>query len=318
METDFYRVYSEYLREKYGEKVYKLPVNLPVSCPNRDGYISFGGCIFCGEKAAGFESLSNEMSVTSQLEKNAEYIGKKYGAKKFIAYFQNFTNTYMPADMFEKYMREAAGFGVVEIDVSTRPDCVNEKYLEILKKIKEDTGVEISVELGLQTANYHTLEKINRGHLLAEFIDAVLTVKKFGFETCVHVILDFPSDECIDTVETAKIISALKVDGVKMHSLYVVKDTPLAKAFENGEITLLPVEEYVKRAVLFLRYLSPHTVIHRLVGRAPQEDTLLVNSGISWWKIKDMILESMQKENAVQGDLCTYLGGTGVKKFIIG
>ena len=157
METDFYRVYSEYLREKYGEKVYKLPVNLPVSCPNRDGYISFGGCIFCGENAAGFESLSNEMSVTAQLEKNAEYIGKKYGAKKFIAYFQNFTNTYMPVDMFEKYMREAADFGVVEIDVSTRPDCVNEKYLEILKSIKEDAGVEFSVELGLQTANYHPL-----------------------------------------------------------------------------------------------------------------------------------------------------------------
>ena len=318
METDFYRVYSEHLRKKYGEKVYKLPVNLPVSCPNRDGYISFGGCSFCGEKAAGFESLSNKMSVTDQLRKNADYIGKKYGAKKFIAYFQNFTNTYMPTDCFEKYMREAADFGVVEIDVSTRPDCVNKKYLEILKNVKDECGVEISLELGLQTANYHTLEKINRGHLLAEFIDAVLAVKKFGFETCVHVILDFPTDERLDTVETAKILSALGVDGVKMHSLYVVKDTPLAQAFENGQITLLPVEEYVKRAVLFLRYISPDTVIHRLVGRAPKEDTLLVNSGVSWWKIKDMILESMQKENAVQGDLCTYLGGAGVKKFIIG
>ncbi len=315
METDFYRVYSEHLREKYGEKVYKLPVNLPVSCPNRDGYISCGGCIFCGEKAAGFESLSSKMSVTAQLEKNAEYIGKKYGAKKFIAYFQNFTNTYMPTDIFEKYMREAAESGVVEIDVSTRPDCINEKYLEILKRVKAEYGVEISVELGLQTANYHTLKKINRGHQLAEFIDAVLQVKKFEFETCAHVILDFPWDTRLDTVETAKIISALGVDGVKLHSLYVVKNTPLAKMFENGEITLFPANEYVERAVLFLRYVSSKTVIHRLVGRAPEEDTLIANSGISWWKIKDMILENMQKENAVQGDLCTYLGGSGVAKF---
>lgn len=318
METDFYRVYSKYLREKYGEKVYKLPVNLPVSCPNRDGCISYGGCIFCGEKAAGFESLSNDMSVTEQLKQNADYIGKKYNAKKFIAYFQNFTNTYMPTDIFEKYMREAAEFGVVEIDVSTRPDCVSRKYLEILKGIKDDYGVEISVELGLQTANYHTLEKINRGHLLAEFIDAVLEIKQFDFETCAHVILDLPWDNRLDTAETAKILSALGVDGVKMHSLYVVKNTPLAEMYQRGEVELFPVEEYVERAVLFLRHISPKMVIHRLVGRAPESDTLVANSGISWWKIKDMILEHMQKENAVQGDLCTYLGGKGTAKYING
>ncbi len=164
-----YNVYSKYLKKKYGEKVYKLPVNIPVTCPNRDGTIGYGGCIFCGEEGAGFEILSNALSVSDQLKTNMEYIRKKYNTHKFIAYFQNFSNTYLSLDKFKSYIREACVDNVVEISISTRPDCVSEEYLLFLDEIRREKNVEISLELGLQTVNYHSLIKINRGHTLAEF-----------------------------------------------------------------------------------------------------------------------------------------------------
>ncbi len=304
-----YNVYSDYLKNKYGEKVYKLPVNLPVTCPNRDGRISRGGCIFCGETGAGYESLPADMPVSEQIKTNREYIGKKYGAKKFIAYFQNFCNTYMPPEHFEKYIKEAAEQGVVGIDISTRPDCVTEKHLEILTGIKKKYNVDISIELGLQSVNRKTLEIINRGHGLSEFIDCVLMIKSFWFDICVHLIPDLPWDTREDVIESAKIMSALKVNSVKLHSLFVVKNTKLAQMFEKGEITLFGAEEYAQRCAMFLKYLSPDIVIQRIVGRVPEEDSLTANDGMSWWRIKDRIIEILNSENARQGCLCNYLGG---------
>lgn len=305
-----YNVYSDYLKEKYGEKVYKLPVNLPVTCPNRDGRVSTGGCIFCGETGAGYESLSASMPVAEQIKTNRDYIGKKYGAKKFIAYFQNFCNTYMPLAELENVITQAANEGVVGIDISTRPDCVTDEHLKVIAGVAEKFGVDISVELGLQSVNSRTLERINRGHGLAEFIDCVLMVKKYGFDVCVHLIPDLPWDSREDVTDAAKILSALKVDSVKLHSLYVVKNTKLAEMFTGGEVKLLGAEEYAARCVEFLKYLSPDIVIQRIVGRVPEEDSITANDGMSWWKIRDRIVELMQKENVSQGSLCNYLGGS--------
>lgn len=304
-----YNVYSDYLKRKYGEKVYKLPINLPLTCPNRDGRVSQGGCIFCGESGAGYENLSPDMPVKEQISRNRDYIGRKYGAKKFIAYFQNYCNTYLPYDEFEKVITQAAEEKVVGIDVSTRPDCVTEKHLEILRFIAEKYSVDISLELGLQSVNGRTLDKINRGHGLAEFIDCVLMIKKYGFDVCVHLIPDLPWDIMDDVIDAAKILSALKVDSVKLHSLYVVKNTRLAQMYERGEISLLGAEEYAMRCVEFLKYLSPGIVIQRIVGRIPEEDSITANDGQSWWRIRDRILEIMQEQGVRQGELCNYLGG---------
>ena len=246
-----YNVYSDYLKNKYGEKVYKLPVNLPVTCPNRDGRISYGGCIFCGESGAGYESLSAYLSVKEQIKTNMDYISKKYSAKKFIAYFQNFCNTYLPLDEFEKYIEDAVEENIVGVDISTRPDCVTEKYLDILKKISDKYSVDISLELGLQSVNLRTLEIINRGHGLAEFLDCVMMIQKYGFKICVHLIPDLPWDTMEDVILSAKIMSAMKVDSVKLHSLYVVKNTKLADMYQKGEVKLLGAEEYAKRCVQF-------------------------------------------------------------------
>lgn len=309
MERFRYNTYSKHLKDKYGQKVYKLPINIPATCPNRDGTLGFGGCIFCGEEGAGYENLSNKISVKQQIETNSEYIRKKYKAEKFIAYFQNFSNTYVPLEKFKEYINDACQKDIIEISISTRPDCIKDEYLEFLKEVNENKSVEISFELGLQTVNYHTLDKINRGHGLAEFIDAVLRIKNYGFEICVHIILDLPWDTERDIIESSKIVSVLGIEQVKMHSLYIVKNTALEKMYNKNEIKLLSKDEYIKRAITFIEYLSPDIIIQRLIGRAPEENTILVNWNTSWWKIKNEIDELMDKMESFQGKKFNYMGG---------
>lgn len=298
-----YNTYSESLKKEYGEKVYKIPVNLPVTCPNRDGTLGKKGCIFCGDVATGFESLDNQLSVKEQLEKNITYISAKYKAKKYIAYFQNFTNTYMPLDLFESRMKEACIEGVVEVCVSTRPDCLDDAYLKILKKIQEDYNVKISIELGLQSINPTTLKKINRGHGLASFIDSAMRVKAYGFKICVHLIANLPWDSKEDFVEAGKVLSVLNVDYVKIHSLYILKNTKLGDAYENNEFELISPEDYVDRIASFIQVVSPDMVFQRLAARAPKELTLFCNWGMSWWKLKDMIDDTLEERNIYQGAL---------------
>lgn len=305
-----YTVYSDHLREKYGEKTYKIPINIAAGCPNRDGTLGVGGCIFCGERGTGFENLPNTWSVTRQLRENISVIGKKYHAAKFSAYFQNFTNTYIPLEELTAYLLEAAAFPeVVSLCISTRPDCLPQRYLEEIARIGAEHNKDVCIELGLQTVNYHTLAKINRGHSLAEFIDAVQRIKKLNFSCCAHVILNLPWDEDEDMIETAKILSALKVDYVKLHALYIEKNTPLAVLYQNQEIHLISLEAYVFRAVTFLEYLDPAIAIQRLVGRAPAEVTLFCNWNTSWWKIRDMIEAKLEYGDTWQGKKFTYLDG---------
>ncbi len=312
-----YRKYSDYLKNKYGEKVYKIPINLPTTCPNRDGECGSDGCIFCGDVGAGFESLENTLSVNQQLNKNIEYIGKRYKAKKYIAYYQNFTNTYMKVDSFKKYIEEAAKFtDVVEICISTRPDCIDERYLKVLKGLENEYNVKSTIELGLQSVNYKTLKKIKRGHSLAEFIDAVNLIHSYKFESCCHLILNLPWDDMTDVIEAAKIVSALRINQVKLHSLYILQNTELGRMYKEGEITIISAKEYVDRAVNFIEFLNPEIAIQRLAGRAPKESTLFCNWDMSWWRIRDMIEYKLEELDTYQGSKYDYLKGKAVRKFI--
>ncbi len=314
MKTGRYRQYSQHLMEKFGEKVHKLPVNLPGTCPNRDGSLGRGGCIFCDEDGAGFDCLDNTRSVKRQLAEGKAFFRRRFKAEKFIVYFQAFTNTYLPLDRFKENLLEAAGEDdVVGISVSTRPDCVNDRYLEFLAGIKEEKKLDINIELGLQTVNYRTLARVNRGHTLAEFIDAVLRVKKYGFEVCAHLILNLPWDDREDVAENAKVISALGVEYVKLHSLYVVRGTVLGDMYERGEISIISLDQYVARVALFLEYLDPAVVIQRLVGKGPQENLLFCNWGASWWLVKQKIEEYLERHDIYQGKRFDYLNGKAVR-----
>ena len=298
-----YNKFSQFLKDKYGSKVYKLPLNLPVTCPNRDGSLGWAGCIFCGEEGAGFENLSCEISVADQLEQNARYIGKNYGSEKFIAYFQNYSNTYLPYELFVKNISEACREGIVAIYISTLPDCIADRYMEFLAGLKEEKGIDIVMELGLQTVNYHTLKLLNRGHTLAEFIDAAIRIRKYRLEICAHYITDLPMDNVDDVTEGAKIISALGVSQVKCHSLFILKDTELERMYSRGEIQPITIDEFIDRTIRFLEYLNPDIVVQRLIGRAPAERTVFCNWNTSWWKLQDMIEAEMIEQNTCQGRL---------------
>ncbi|ONI43293.1 TIGR01212 family radical SAM protein, partial [Candidatus Epulonipiscioides gigas] len=301
---------------KYNEKVYKITINQAFTCPNRDGNCGTGGCTYCGEDGVAFETKDDTIDIKTQLNENIEFIGKKYNAKKFIAYFQNYSNTYTSLSNFKKMLIEIQHKNIVGVSISTRPDCINENYLEALRDFQYKTGYDVCIELGLQTVNYKTLKKINRGHSLAEFIDAVLRIQKYGFETVVHLILNLPWDEMIDVIESAKIVSSLNLTYVKLHALYLIKDSIMGQQFLNGEIKLISVEEYKERVITFLRYLKEDIVIQRIIGRVPEDYAIFANWGVSWWKIHDEIIEEMTKNSFKQGDLCNYLNGKAVKEKI--
>ena len=311
-----YRMISAFYKERYGEKAYKIPVALPLTCPNRDGSAGVGGCTFCGEIGAGYENRPASMTVKQQIDETVVHIAKKYKAYKYVPYFQNFSNTYLPPEKFHQYVEEACLEHVVGIAIATRPDCVHDAYLDILKDIQNKYGIDIYVELGLQSVNYHTLQKVNRGHTMAEFIDAVLRIKRYGFEVCAHMILNLPWDTMDDVIEGAKTLSALQVDQVKLHALYLVKNTKMARDYEAGEFTLISAEEYARRVVEFLRYLDPKIVLQRLVGRAPEENTIFTNWSMGWWRVQDLIDQIMEDEDISQGSGYDYLHGAAVQKFL--
>ena len=294
-----YRKISDFLREKFGEKVYKLPVKLDLTCPNRDGTCGVGGCIFCGEEGGSFEN--NFGSVRDQLLKNKELIKNKYKANKYIAYFQNFTNTYMPFEDFKRVIEESLIEGVVGISISTRPDYLPKRHLDYLEELNKNYFV--TVEIGLQTPNYHSLKKLNRGHGLSEFIDAALKLKKRNLNVCTHIIIGLPWDDDLDVIECAKILNVLGIDEVKIHALYILKDTALGKMYERGEIETISLDDYKKKVILFLRNLKDDIIVERIIGRAPYENSLFCNWNTSWWKIRDDIIEVMHENGYTQGDL---------------
>ena len=310
-----YRTYSGYLNDKFGEKVYKLPISLQLTCPNRDGCVGVGGCTFCGEEGGSFENLSNQLSVKEQIFRNMAYIKKRYKANKFIAYFQSFSNTYLPLESFKEYINDAILEDIVGISISTRPDCISDDFVEFLKDTQEKHNLDITIELGLQTVNYHSLRRINRGHTLAEFIDAVLRIKKYELRVCAHLILNLPWDDMCDVVENAKVVSALNVDEIKLHSLYIVEGTRLAYEYKNNQITMISKDEYIERVITFLEHLNPEIVVQRIIGRAPEENTLFVNWQESWWKIRDEIVYQMEERETYQGIKFNYLNGKALKNF---
>ena len=284
-----YNTYSDHLKKKYGSGA---------------GGLSSEPCIFCGSIGADYETKAVGLPITRQLDRSIAHVGPKYKAKKFIAYFLNYTNTYAPPEDFRSWVEEAMAHpDVVGVDVSTRPDCVNERYLEILKESSEKYGKDVTVELGLC-------------HTAAEYVDAALRIRRYGFDQCTHVIADLPWDDRVDVIETAKLISVLPVTEVKIHSLYIVKGTELARMYERGEVTLSSMEEYMERVALFLAYLRKDIVIQRIVGRASGGNTLTVNGGSPWWEVKSRIDELLEERNITQGCLCDYIDGKAVRHFL--
>ncbi len=296
-----YYKYSEFLKKTYGEKVYKLPLNIRTTCPNRDGSKGKDGCYFCSQKGGVHDIISEEIPVGEQIAIHKKYFTKRYKAKKFIAYFQSYTNTYLDMNDFKRYMNEAVEEDIVEICVSTRPDCIDEVVLNILKEIEEKNDIKITVELGLQSINEETLVKINRGHTVDDYKKAVELIKNYGFFICTHVIGNLPWDSNDDMIRLAKLLNKQKIDIVKVHSLYISKDSVFSQMYKDGKFDIISVDEYMERVILFLENLSPDIAIARLTSSAPKDSTDFCNWGISRWKIRDTIYDTMLERETYQG-----------------
>lgn len=255
------------MKKQYGEKVYKLSVNAGMTCPNRDGTLGVGGCIFCSEGGSGDFAARGE-SVREQLKRGRTFFRGKNVGRLFIAYFQAFTNTYAPVDRLEALYREALDVeSVAGISIATRPDCLGDEVLALLERLKAEYADKfIWVELGLQTTNEAAALLIRRGYKLSVFDDAVKSLRGIGIPIIAHVILGLPYETRADMLATCKYLADMRIDGVKLQLLHVLKNTPLAELYERGAFETLGFDEYIDIVISCLEIIPPDTVIHRVTG----------------------------------------------------
>lgn len=267
-----YNQFSAYLKNKFGAKVYKITLDAGFSCPNRDGTISTGGCIFCDDGGSFSQAHSNLLSIEEQVNIGAKTLHDRFKAEKFMSYFQAYTNTYKPVNELERIYKSALNHpDVVGLSIGTRPDCVEDDKLNLISDIAQDYYTWI--EYGLQSIHNKTLKKINRGHDFDCFLKAYERTKEKGINVCTHIIFGLweTRDEIL---ETAQKLAELKVDGVKIHMLSALKDTKLAKLYENKEIDFMSEEEYVNLVCDFLEILPQTTTIHRLAGNGLKKNLI--------------------------------------------
>jgi len=266
-----YNDFNTYLRSLFGCRVQKISVDAGLSCPNRDGRVSTGGCIFCNARGSGTGAHTRGLTITDQLLQGKKSLARRYKAKKFLAYFQSFSNTYAPIDQLQKLYDEALAVeDIVGLSIGTRPDCVD---LPVLELLQDYAGHHlIWIEYGLQSASDKTLELINRGHDVQCFKDAVRATLNRGIKICAHVILGLPGETRPDIFQTARTISDLGIDGVKLHLLYVVKGTPLEALYRQGDYRCLEQQAYIDLVCDFLERIPPEMVIQRLTGDPHPEE----------------------------------------------
>lgn len=267
-----YNQFSAHLKQKFGVKVYKITLDAGFSCPNRDGTISTGGCIFCDEGGSFSQAHSNLLSIEEQVEAGIKNLSERFKAEKFMSYFQAYSNTYKQVKELERIYNSALNNEkIVGLSIGTRPDCVDDEKLDLIAGYKDDYYTWI--EYGLQSIHDKTLRRINRGHDFDCFKRAYDKTKERGINVCVHVI--FGLWETHDEImETARKLAELKVDGVKIHMLCALENTKLAKIYEEKAIDFMSEEEYIKTVCDFLEYLPPETTIHRLAGNGLKKNLI--------------------------------------------
>lgn len=302
MEQDRYYSYNSYLRNTFGVRVHKLSLDAGFSCPNLDGRLSSQGCNFCSNKAFSYHLRNQEKSLKQQIEKSISFARTRYKAKKFIAYFQTFTNTYADLEILQKKYSTIKEFpDIVGISVSTRPDCINRKQLDLLSDFSQKYRVYI--EYGLQTIHNRSLTKLNRNHDFKAFETALkLTSNYKDIYPAAHIILGLPGETIPEMISTAKTLAKMPLWGVKIHCLHVVKNTYLLQEYQKGFLKLLDPEKYINLLSEFIRYLPKNMVILRLISEANPQELIAP----LWLNQKSKILNKFNKlleeKNICQGD----------------
>lgn len=301
-----YNKFSHYLRQQFGCRVQKIPINAGFTCPNRDGTLGKDGCIYCGAQGAAATLGINPgalqpLTVRQQILQGISNTLKRHRDCKFIAYFQAFSNTYAPSDTLNKLYKEALGVDpkIIGLAVGTRPDCLSDDIFQLLADYAR--RYYFWLELGLQSAHDKTLDLINRGHNVQQFSDTVKKAHSIGIKVCAHIILGLPGETHKQMLQTVHFLNKLKIDGVKIHNLYILKETKLAQLYQEQIYQPISQDEYVRLVIDFLAHLSPQIIIQRLVAN-PIHSQLLAPS----WALKKgttlkLIENNLEKNNIWQG-----------------
>ena len=295
-----YSDYNNYLRQLFGQRVQKISIDAGLSCPNRDGFLSKKGCIYCNSKGSGSGMFKKGLSIKEQIETNKIGAIKKYKAKKFLAYFQSYSNTYTSCEHMKLMFDEAlSSVGMVGMAIGTRPDCIDAAKLDLIESYTKNYLVWL--EYGLQSVHDTTLQKINRQHTVKDFFNAVELTKDRGINICTHVILGLPGEDRNMMLKTAEILADSPINGVKIHLLYVVKGTMLDKMWKRGEYIPLEQKEYVDLVCDFLELLPDNIIIQRITGD-PHADELQAPMWAGRYRETfNMIQDTLKKRDSFQG-----------------
>ena len=292
--------FTDHLRQTFACRVHKVCIDAGFTCPNRDGTLAVGGCIYCNN--VSFSPGNRRLSVTEQVERGKRFLRQRYGAEQFIAYFQSYTNTYGDVRLLQRLYDEAlACEDIVGLSIGTRPDCVPDAVLDMLADYASRTY--LWLELGLESGQDQTLAWLNRGHTVAAFDDAVRRAQQRHLRVCAHLILGLPGESPAAMLATVRHVAALRVEAVKLHHLHVVRHTVLEKMYHRGEVTLLSLDAYATLVVDCLEICPPDMIIMRLMGDAPRATLVAPSWSLQKQAVLQRIAQELEQRETYQGKL---------------
>jgi hypothetical protein len=303
MKNDFlYNAYGKFLQEKFGTRVHKVSVHAGFTCPNRDGTVARGGCTYCNIVSFTPENARPRYSVRDQIDSGMAFLKKRFQAKKFIVYFQPYSNTYAPVEHLETlYLDALAHPDIVGLSIGTRPDCVDDERLQMLANLAGETFV--GIEYGIESVYDETLRLINRCHDFACTARTIRRTKDFGLQVTGHVILGFPNESETQLLASTEVINALELDVLKIHNLHVVRHTELARQYTSQPFHVYSFEEWKDLVIRYLERLSPDIIIERLYGEAPRDLLIAPRWNLSKAEIIQEIELEMRRRGTYQGRL---------------
>lgn len=298
--TPHYNDYGTWIRRQFPYRVQKISIDAGFTCPNRDGRISTGGCIYCDNRTFNPFYCQRRHSVTQQLEEGKRFFAHKYPDMKYLAYFQAFTNTYAPLSQLKALYEEALQVDdIVGIVIGTRPDCVSDELLDYLAELNQRTFV--LVEYGIESANNDTLLRINRGHSFEQSQEAIQRTHQRGLLTGAHIILGLPGEDAAESLRQASIISSLPIDILKIHQMQIIRGTRLAEEFAANPFHIYTVDEYIQLIAEYIQRLRPDLILERFVSQSPKELLIAPHWGLKNYEFTNLLVNYLKQNKIYQG-----------------